>query len=210
MEVGKTVLAVLAVISTGHILFSHRFKLWQSLSVYKNIRPAIFIQCFALLILTVALWSALEWIAPFTKYGWMSLFYTNGGNAGIQPITDLSKSGVPLLRVVPIIFMAAFIVIIPIAAELEERFFREGISEWPAIFRKSVVFGLWHCIVGVPLAVGIALSLPGLFYAWKYKRASEASGSTEIGIQESTLYHSTYNLIIAVIISVGSAAWLFV
>lgn len=78
--------------------------------------------------------------------------------------------------------------------------FRLGVVTWPDAFKWSLIFGLSHCIVGVPLSVGLALSIGGL---WFHYQAFEG------GISQSTIHHTAYNLILVTLLFVAAVASLF-
>ena len=137
------------------------------------------------------------------------------------------------------ILLALFILTIPLLAETEEKVFRatalqpelerelikKGFIRWlpqPKMhveveggdwfytlywkwslagwIVRSITFGLVHCIIGVPIGVGLALSLAGVWFTIQYIKG---------GLDRSTLYHSAYNLNIALIVLVVQSLSLF-
>lgn len=54
-------------------------------------------------------------------------------------------------------------------------------------------FGLVHCLAGIPVFAGLALSLGGLWFTYQYFRG---------GVEASTVHHLTYNLLIMAAIAV--------
>ena len=89
---------------------------------------------------------------------------------------------------VGIAFLILLLLNMPRLAQREEEIFREGTKNWLHGIWKSLTFGLVHCLVGVPLGVGFALSIGGLWFTYQYFKG---------GVPLSTLHHATYNLIIA-------------
>lgn len=67
----------------------------------------------------------------------------------------------------------AFAVAVPREALGEENAFRRGCEDWswPKRALGCVLFGLGHCIMGIPIAAGLALSLAGAAYMGLYLRA---------------------------------------
>lgn len=104
---------------------------------------------------------------PFTQWSWSQAVFGESINITFAPL----HTGDALLNVVlgvPLIMLC--IVAIPKLAYAEENVFRKDVITWKAIVGKSLLFGLIHCIVGVPLSAGIALSFAGLFLAYIYRR----------------------------------------
>ncbi len=71
--------------------------------------------------------------------------------------------------------------------------------------RRSVLFGLVHALIGVPIGVALALSVGGFYFTWAYLRAWRATGSEEAALAESTRSHLAYNLVIAGLVIVALA-----
>lgn len=131
----------------------------------------------------------------------------------VKPITDGSQSTHVSIRLMVPLFFFALMLVLPFLARSEERSFRKGYDEWGPIIKQSVKFGLAHCLVGVPLAAGIALIIPGLFYGYKYKRAfdrnTEAFGyerAEDEAVMVSTTYHTMHNMVVVVLLLVALAA----
>lgn len=113
---------------------------------------------------------------------------------------------------------------LPVLALVEERVFRRGIRSTRDLVTRSFMFGLIHCIVGVPLGAGLlALPLGGLVFGLEYLRALKANGGLNIhpkaweddddayAIEERAVFasgvlHLAYNLSI---VAIGAGLWLF-
>jgi len=107
-------------------------------------------------------------LVPPLRYGWWSLL----GGSGNVLLGQTGNSGTPW-RLVGIILPLSLVVVVPWLAHLEESTFRAG-SEDRSVPRRLTVqlgFGLIHCVSGVPLAVGIALTISGLYYERVYLTA---------------------------------------
>lgn len=147
---------------------------------------------------------------PILQIGWFTMITGHTGNAAVAPITDMSKSASLLLRIVPIVFLIALLFIMPFVVRIEEEMFRAGHVKLPAMVCQSVKFGLMHCILGIPLGIGMALSLAGMFFAIIYRRAALENGQ-EAGLWASTAAHTAYNawaicigLLVALVAVVGA------
>ncbi len=197
----------------GHMMIASVRKHWPERDflwkIWGGFRPLMLLETLALLTITIAAAVSLYGLGqPFT-WGWYKLLTGHGGNVGVQPILDAGRSGHVLLLVAALGLLALFLVLIPFFARSEEIDFRKGRETWKQILPTSVKFGLVHMIVGVPLAVGLALSVPGVFFAWKYKRSvarvtrSDQNLPLEfarmIGVMRSTTYHALYNSVLGIL-----------
>ncbi len=206
--IGKAFLVLLAVASVALPLVVERRNyefVWQ---VWKRFRVRMFFEVVGVVLLTMVTVLAL-WGIPGLEYGWTSLFFDgSGGNVVIRPIMEGTESTSISVRLMVPAYFIAFAFVLPFLARSEERIFRKGYVTWGPILKQSVKFGLLHCLVGVPLAAGIALIIPGFFYGYKYKRAFDRN--TAIGDREaeeeavmvSTTYHTMYNMVVVVILLV--------
>ena len=95
--------------------------------------------------------------------------------------------------------MTLLLIGLPLLVEGEEWVFRRGAEHRSraANARRSVLFGLVHALIGVPIGVALALSVGGVYFTWAYLRAWRATGSEEAALAESTRSHLAYNLVIA-------------
>lgn len=201
--IGKTILVALAVVGVALPLINQRHEYHYVWQVYKRFRLGLFFQAFGVLVAVMIVAVTLMKV-PGLHYGWIQIFYEETGNASIKPILEASKSSNELVRLLPIIFFMAFLFASPFLARAEEKMFREGYREWPEILWQSVKFGLVHCIVGIPLAFGLALSIGGLFFGYKYKRAYDRTMkqtgqhilSRDEALMASTVAHTMYNSIL--------------
>lgn len=66
------------------------------------------------------------------------------------------------------VFFTLLLAALPLLARAEERAFRRGTRGRLDALRRSLVFGLAHCLVGVPVFVGLALSVGGLYFSRQY------------------------------------------
>lgn len=115
---------------------------------------------------------------PVFGFSWLSLFSTKdevGTNLLVAP-TQVPYFG--------ILFFLLLTVNIPRLARIEEYRFRLRTRDWPHAVLRSIHFGLAHCIVGVPVGFGLAISIGGLWFSYQYFHG---------GIRRSILAHTVYN-----------------
>lgn len=175
---------------------------WQSrdgahLRLYRMIRPGIVIQSLVILacvgITILTLYSLNNPVLNFSWYGFL-LQHSGGAPAGggaDTGTTDTGPAGNIILGplqypwlIAPFIGLLVFL--LPRLANIEERIFRQGTRDWRQGLLRSLLFGLAHMPVGVPLSAALGLSLGGMWFTYQYFRG---------GVTRSTIYHLTYNLV---------------
>lgn len=169
--IGKMLLVLAATGSVVYELYTQRNRLGFVWSVWKRFRPLMLVEVLFTLILTITMIVGLWTYVPFLHWGWLNLFVSGGGNVILAPVAEGSESSSMIVRMLPPIFFVAILVAFPFMAHYEEEKYRRGYHEWRDIARQSVKFGLVHLWVGIPLAAGIGLIIPGFFFAWKYRSA---------------------------------------
>ncbi len=166
----------------------------ESLRWYRAIRPLIVLQSAGVLAAVIA--AAVGLLAlnnPILDWGWWTVVaaqvgdQSGGGNIITAPLSY------PLL-VPP--FVVLLVLVLPRLAESEELTFRRGTHNWRDGALRSLVFGLIHMVVGIPLAVALALSIGGLWFTRQYFLG---------GTRRSTLHHLTYNCIALLLVLVAIA-----
>lgn len=211
--IGKFLLVSLAIVGVIVPLIAERRNYDFVRHVWSGFSLKLFFQSLTVL-LTVAIVSvALMHFVPFLRYGLLSVFYEGAGNASITPILEGSRSSHLLVRILPVFFFLAFLFVIPFLSQAEENGFRKGHEDWFSITKQSVKFGLVHLIVGIPLAVGLALTVSGLFFGYVYKttydRRTSQLGHVQAqdeAVLASTIAHSMYNTIVVSILLIGIIA----
>lgn len=197
----KVALILFAIVSVAQTLINERrnYKfVWQ---VWKRFRIKMLFESFGIILLTGTVAIMLLFV-PGLKYGWLNFFFAEGGNMLIKPVLEGSKSTSILIRLFVPIFFFVLMLTLPFFAKFEEKIFRKGYNEWIPILKQSIRFGLFHCLVGVPLALGFALIIPGFFFGYKYKRAFDCNAAIlnhdqaeDEAVMVSTSYHTMYNMI---------------
>ncbi len=137
---------------------------------------------------------------PGLDFGW----WTALGGQGNHVVGVGRPEATPgvLETLVPVVFVTLLIVGLPLLVEGEEWVFRRGAQHRTraANARRSVLFGLVHAVVGIPIGVALALSVGGYYFTWAYLRVWRRTGSEDDALAESTRSHLAYNLVIAVLI----------
>jgi hypothetical protein len=85
------------------------------------------------------------------------------------------------------LFLPLLMLNVPRFARAEEEMFRDGVRGWKAGVWSCLKFGLMHCIVGIPVAFGLALAIPGAWFLAHYWKG---------GLRRSTAVHAVYNWVI--------------
>ncbi|HEV7862997.1 MAG TPA: hypothetical protein VGR20_09860 [Acidimicrobiia bacterium] len=169
-----------------------------------GLRPRHFLLAVPVLAAVLAVATPLVAI-PGLDFGW----WTAIGGEGNPVVGVGRKSATPgvLETIIPVIFVSLLLVGLPLLVEGEEWAFRRGAQHRgrAANARRSVLFGLVHALVGIPIGVALALSVGGFYFTWAYLRAWRSTGSEEAALAESTRSHLAYNLVIAAIVIVALA-----
>lgn len=118
------------------------------------------------------------------RWSWLKLLETPGEKVNG---TNLNVAGatVPIFG---IFFLILLIVNLPRLASYEEEMFRDGTRDWKDAVPRSIKFGLFHMLVGVPLWAALILSIPGMWFTYHYFKG---------GLSRSTMAHSVYNMMLA-------------
>ncbi|HRF59804.1 MAG TPA: hypothetical protein PLH94_07815 [Fimbriimonadaceae bacterium] len=137
-------------------------------------------------ILLIVLWpSVLGWT-------WLMLLARPEEAANAGQNLNLAPAQIPY---VGLLFVALLALSVPRFARYEEEQFRRGTKGPGDALVRSVKFGLVHCIVGVPIGLGLALTIPGLWFTYQYRRG---------GVRRAVFVHSIYNWLILIAL----AGWL--
>lgn len=200
--------------------FIENFYRWRFiLQVWKAFSIKKILECIGALIVVIVAALLFNQV-NFLSYGYMHLFSEQGGSIVSIPASG-HESGNIWLHIGSIAFLVLFLIAVPFLAELEEKMFREGRLTWKRMIKRSIVFGLSHCLMGISIGTGLALCFGGLFFAvkyrnsykshfkweyytleqpeWKSRRKAEAAA-----LFESTVYHSLYNSILIIMLLVIS------
>lgn len=156
----------------------------KRIGVFSQITAGMLVVNLLVILLVVAAAVALQATFPFLRWSWLSLLGTQGINPTVAPMA-VPYIGIP--------FTAILIYNMPNMAHAEEELFRSGLSTWGEALPWAIIFGLSHCLIGVPLSAGIALTIAGLWFTSRYFAG---------GIELSTAHHTAYNLIVVTVIAI--------
>jgi hypothetical protein len=149
----------------------------------------------------VILAAAVLLLVPPLRFGW----WTALGGVG-NPVTGATDqtTGTALEWLIPVVFLILLLPALPLFALREEELFRVGAEGWSAWHRtaKAIQFGLVHALIGIPVAVALALSIGGGYFQWTYLRAYRATGDRRAAVVESTRAHTAYNGVVVVLVLV--------
>ncbi|MCL4545695.1 MAG: hypothetical protein M1118_14050 [Chloroflexi bacterium] len=209
LALGVAILGTLVTHSTvpmaAYILFSlllawPRQKGSRVFEPYRRIRLSIVLQCACVLIVVIAVAAALLLLDnPILNWGWWTLVLTStANNYAVGGSILAAPLAYPWL--IPV-FLALLIPSLPQLAITEEIIFRRGTRSWLDGCVRSLLFGLAHLTMGVPLAVALALSVGGLWFTRQYFIG---------GVERSALHHLTYNclallLVLSSLVILGSS-----
>jgi hypothetical protein len=146
-----------------------------------------------LVLVAVSVTAVLLYAVPVLRIGWWTAI---GGTGNIVTGGTSRTAGTPLEWLVPALFILLLFPALPLFAEREEIMFREGVEGWTLQHRvwMALKFGLIHLIMGIPIAVALALSIGGWYFQSCYLRGYRRSGGrVRAAVLESTRAHLTYN-----------------
>lgn len=117
---------------------------------------------------------------PIFKWSWFCLFNR-------EQVDYKNINLIPLeIKYFGLVYGLLLLINLPSLAMMEETMFRAGTQDWLKGILMSLWFGMAHCVVGVPIGAGVAITIAGLWYTKQYFAG---------GIQLSALHHTTFNLI---------------
>ncbi|HEX6312115.1 MAG TPA: hypothetical protein VF152_10880 [Acidimicrobiia bacterium] len=141
---------------------------------------------------------------PVLSFGW----WTALGGEG-NPVLGTTDRSLGVLDVaIPIAFASLLVVSLPLLVAREEWVFRRGAEHrgtWTNIWR-SLLFGLAHAVIGIPLGAALALSIGGLYLTGCYLRGWRATRTQAGALLESTRAHLAYNTTILALVAAALAA----
>lgn len=157
--------------------------------VYRRITLRIVAETIVAGAATIATAVVLVTLFPFLNRSWLYLLPGSNGhaiNVNLMPVE---------IRYLAPVFLLAFALCIPWLAHGEEEQYRRGTKDWKHATRRSLRFGLAHCVwAGVLLHIGLALSVAGFWFTRQYFLG---------GVERSTVYHATYNLLIVGVLALA-------
>jgi hypothetical protein len=163
----------------------------RTVEIVRGLRPRHFLRAPVVLAGVLVVATALLRV-PGLSFGWWSAI---GGTGNVILGSTTRTAGTILVWLVPVVFLLLLLPALGLFAEREEQTFRAGAEQWSLGERVAtgLRFGLIHLIMGIPIAVALALSLGGWYFTWAYLRGYRAGGR-EAGVLESTRSHLAYNI----------------
>lgn len=128
----------------------------------------------------------------FLRWSLFDLFTETGNGTNLVLSSLWSTGSIVISSIVYLIFLA----ILPYAAFMEEVIFRKFKLDKVTRIKSSILFGLIHLLVGVPILTAIVLSVAGWFFSVRYIKALNKTKSLEKALLASTSLHTKYNLIV--------------
>jgi hypothetical protein len=172
----------------------------HAIELVRGLRLRHFLPVPVVVALVVAAAIGLTSIPPLA-FGWWTAIGGEGNPA--FGVTDRT-AGTPLELVIPIVFVALLVPALPLLVEREEQIFRLGAETWstPKRIGRTLLFGLVHALVGIPIGFALALSIGGAHFLIGYLRAWRTTGTRREALLESTRLHLAYNLTIVAVVVV--------
>lgn len=172
--------------SLGSSLFDGTLQ--KNLAVIAKIRPWMVLENFFMSVVVVSVFVILIKLHPIFKWSWLYLFRSKKNQSDEGKLVGRNIMVIPIdIKWFAFVFLLLLMVNLPSMALTEEKWFRAGTENWLEGLYISFLFGMCHCLVGVPIGAGVALTLAGLWFTYHYFIG---------GIELSALHHTTFNLII--------------
>jgi hypothetical protein len=175
----------------------------KTLAVVRGLRWRHFVRAVPVVLLIVATAAVLIQL-PVLSFGWWTMI----GGAG-NPVVGVTDKDYGIVSVViPLFFIGLLIVGLPLLVAREEWVFRRGAERRGSVdnVARSVLFGLAHAVVGIPIGAALALSIGGLYLTWCYLEGWKETRSQDGALLESTRAHLAYNLTIITLVLVSLIA----
>jgi len=206
------------------------FAAWRNrdvaVAVWRRIRLRHVAGSFALIVVVLAVAVVLLTFVPASRWGLGSLIGIQG-NVVFAPVEDIlldetapaadpgpSSAGsasdwgsIALVTTFCVLLLSLF----PWLAYTEERMFREGLEHAGLGRQLSVAlrFGLTHLLMLIPLAAALAIGVAGFAYGVVYRRAYRLAAETPSprtqAVLASTVWHTTFNSLLVVLLLVSLA-----
>lgn len=175
----------------------------KTLGVVQGLRSRHFLRAIPVVALIVSTaWALIQ--LPVLSFGWWSMI---GGEG--NPVVGVTEKDYGIVSVVvPLFFIGLLIVGMPLLVAREEWGFRRGAEARGTAVNlgRSLVFGLAHAVIGIPIGAALALSIGGLYLTWCYLEGWKETRSQTGALLESTRAHLAYNLTIITLVLVSLVA----
>ena len=165
----------------------------RMLAIVRGLRWRHFVRAVPTVVVIVATaWVLIQ--LPVLSFGWWTMI--GGEGNPVVGVTDKDYGVVSV--VIPLLFIGLLIIGLPLLVAREEWVFRRGAERRGTLANvgRSVLFGLAHAVVGIPIGAALALSIGGLYLTWCYLERWRETRSESEALLESTRAHLAYNLTI--------------
>jgi hypothetical protein len=169
----------------------------RALGVVQGLRARHFVRAIPIVAVIVSVAFVLIQL-PVLSWGWWTML--GGEGNPVVGVTDRDYGIVSV--VIPLFFIGLLIVGLPLLVAREEWLFRRGAETRGTATNvwRSLVFGLAHAVVGIPIGAALALSIGGLYLTWCYLEGWKETRSQAGALLESTRAHLAYNLTIITLV----------
>jgi hypothetical protein len=175
----------------------------KTLGVVQGLRSRHFLRAVPIVALIVSTaWALIQ--LPVLSFGWWSMI---GGEG--NPVVGVTEKDYGIVSVVvPLFFIGLLIVGMPLLVAREEWVFRRGAEARGTAVNlgRSLVFGLAHAVIGIPIGAALALSIGGLYLTWCYLEGWKETRTQTGSLLESTRAHLAYNLTIITLVLISLLA----
>jgi hypothetical protein len=169
----------------------------KTLGVVQGLRGRHFVRAVPIVVVIVSTaWVLIQ--LPVLSFGWWSVI---GGEG--NPVVGVTEEDYGIVSVVlPLFFIGLLIVGMPLLVAREEWVFRRGAEARGTATNvgRSLVFGLAHAVIGIPIGAALALSIGGLYLTWCYLEGWKETRTQTGALLESTRAHLAYNLTIITLV----------
>jgi hypothetical protein len=211
MTLGEKVIAYALVtvplFMVGDLLYHYRRRIKHYLRYYYPVSLLVLAKAVSMALLIIIVATALFRYAPdWMLFSWLSLLpgYQGGGIIA-QPIYAAGEqTWLPWLPYIAILGVySLFFVAMPFIVKAEEKIFRYRKTSLQTMIIYSILFGLMHTLVGVPLFFCLLLIMQGYFLACHYRKTYLKTAATLRkqsahlrALNASTQLHLYYNMLI--------------
>ena len=169
----------------------------KTLGVVQGLRWRHFVRAVPIVVVIVSTaWVLIQ--LPVLSFGWWSVI---GGEG--NPVVGVTEKDYGIVSVVlPLFFIGLLIVGMPLLVAREEWVFRRGAEARGTAMNvgRSLVFGLAHAVIGIPIGAALALSIGGLYLTRCYLEGWKETRTQTGALLESTRAHLAYNLTIITLV----------
>lgn len=169
----------------------------RMLAIVRGLRTRHFVRAVPVVVVIVATaWVLIQ--LPVLSFGWWTMI----GGAGNPAVGVTEKDYGVVSVIVPLSFIGLLIVGLPLLVAREEWLFRRGAERRGTATNvgRSVLFGLAHALVGIPIGAALALSIGGLYLTRSYLDGWRETRTEAGALLESTRAHLAYNLTILTLV----------